>query len=119
MNLFVQLIAVTLVLILMFFITRGVIRMKIEYIVSKRERKRLSKNQSFKEWFFYKRYLNILPKSTLIWYYSNFVAYVISILSIIVLNSIGKADVGQNIIWAYFSLYGISLFFARIGISSK
>ena len=114
MNCIVQLIALTLELLLFFFVIRGVIHIEIGNIVNKRERKRLAKNQSFKEWFFYKRYVDVLPKSTLVWYFSNFVSYIICMIAVIILNLLNKTDIGRTVIWIYFSVYGVSLIFARL-----
>ena len=116
MNLVFLLLAVTLTLFLFFFITRGFIHMEIGNILNKSTRKKLAKNQSFREWFFYKRYVNILPKSTLIWYYSNFVLYIICVIAVIVLCSIDKINIGRTVVWMYFCIYGVSLASKRFKI---
>ena len=116
MNLVLLLLAATLALFLFFFIARGFIHMEIGNILNKSARKKLSKNQSFKEWFFYKRYVDVLPKSTLIWYFSNFGLYIICVIAVIILSSINKTDIGRTVVWMYFSIYGVSLIFARFKI---
>ena len=79
--------ATTLALIVSYFICRSTLAIKIDQMLKKRQRKKLASKQTFAEWFFYKRYVDILPKFYLIWYYSLFVQYVIAIVATIIFRS--------------------------------
>ena len=114
MSLFLQLLALTIAMLLMFFAIRGVIMLHIDASLTKRSRQKLRKNQSFRECFFYKRYLNILPKGYLIWYFANMVAYLICFVSVICLYINGEKDVSASIIWIYFFINASILLFSRI-----
>ena len=114
MDLFYQILALTLSFVLMFFLVRGVLRIYIDSTLKKRQRKKFAKNQSFSEWFFYKRYKDILTKPKLFLYYSLFVLYVIFLTVIIILYLTGNQTVGNKIIWAYFCFYGLYLTTSRV-----
>ena len=117
MDLFYKILALTLNLFLMFFLIRGIIRMYTDSILKKRDRKARAKGQSFLEWFFYKRYLDVLPKSKLIWYYSNFISYVISILTVVILTLIGRSEHSKIVVSAYFLIYAFSLLIEKATIN--
>ena len=49
-----------------------------------RTRKRLAKNPSFDEWFFNKRYTDVLPKYFMWWYFANMALYIVFIVVLVV-----------------------------------
>ena len=100
--LFTQLLTLTLVLLLMFCINRGTVRQYLNSILRKRSRKRLARDQSFSEWFFYKRYIDILPKFVLVGYYLQFIVYIVLFIVTIVLNILSVGKIANDLIWAYF-----------------
>ena len=102
MKVFEGILALTLALILFFFLIRGVIRLYADSVLKKRDMKSRQKNQSFSEWFFYKRYKDILPKSKIVWYYSNFAEYLIALIAMIVFYSMDMHDFARGILLVYF-----------------
>lgn len=113
MNLFSNFLGYTLVLLLTFFVGRGVIRIYIDSILPKRQRKKLAKNQSFVEWFSYGRYLDVLPKSKLVGYYSNFVIYVALLIIATILNHLDMKEISAYLIWVYFVFEVLVINFLR------
>lgn len=114
---FIQILAITLVLVLMFFMIRGVTRIYIDSVLKKRQRKKFAKNQTFKEWFLYTRYLDIIPKYLRIWYYSNFLMYVLSLIAVVVLNACGMGDLGRSVIGLYFFINAAALVSSKFYIN--
>ncbi len=98
--------ALSLVLILSFFLTRGGIYIYINNQLSKRQRQKKGKKQTFVEWFFYKRYLDVLPKWKLVLYYSNFILYLLFIAAYFALRATG-ADLFSAFIWTYLSVMAV------------
>lgn len=109
MDLFYSILALTLALFLFFFLARGVIRMYIDASLKKRARKRLAKDQSFLEWFFYKRYRDVIAKTQLVWYYSIMVLYALFLLGTIAFALAGITGRASALIEGYFTLNGIVL----------
>ena len=109
MYMFNYILATTLNFLLMFFMNRGMLWLYLYSILRKRERKRLAKNQSFKEWFFYKRYTDIIPKIRLVCYYANFALYPLSIIAVIVGQITGIQEIGTTALHLYFQLEAIPL----------
>lgn len=63
-----QFLAVTLCFLLSFFFQRGFLWSVKNYYLNTSARKKRAKGQTFKEWFFYTRYRNEIPK-LLLWLY--------------------------------------------------
>lgn len=102
MKVFEGILALTLAFILLFFLIRGCIRLYIDSVLKKRDRQHRQRNQSFFEWFLYKRYNDVLKKSKFVWYYSIFVEYVISIIAMIVFYSLEMHDWARGVLSVYF-----------------
>lgn len=105
-----QIFALTLILILMFFIIRGWNSVYLHSILRKRDRQKRPKKQSFKEWFFYLRYLDVLPKARLFVYYAHMALYPVAILLVWVLRSMEFTDkqIGY-VIWGYMAFSAIPI----------
>jgi len=113
MDLFYSLLLETLTLLLMFFLIRGIIRIYIDSILTKRQRKSRAKHQKFDEWFFYKRYMDVLPKLKLLWYYSNFVMYIIAVVCTLIFHFANIPEAGRSIVYVYFAINGVGIIFSR------
>ena len=114
MDLFYSLLLETLTLLLMFFLIRGIIRICIDKSLTKRQRKSRAKRQKFDEWFFYKRYVDVLPKSKLLWYYSNFIMYIIAVVLTLIFHFANITEAGRTIVYVYFAINGVGILFSRI-----
>ena len=99
-----------MILILMFFIIRGWNAVYLHSVLRKRDRQKRPKKQSFKEWFFYLRYLDVLPKSRLFVYYAHMALYPVAILLVWVLRSMEFTDkqIGY-VIWGYMAFSAIPI----------
>ena len=102
MNLFFQILGLTLNLVLMFFLIRGVIKLYIDSVLDKRTRKSLAKNPSFDEWFFYKRYTAVLPKYFMWWYFANMALYILFVIIVVISYFLRMHHIGPDIIKIYF-----------------
>lgn len=105
-----QIFALTLILILMFFIIRGWNAVYLHSVLRKRDRQKRPKKQSFKEWFFYLRYPDVLPKTRLFVYYAHMALYPVAILLVWVLRSMEFTDkqIGY-VIWGYMAFSAIPI----------
>lgn len=105
-----QIFALTLILILMFFIIRGWNAVYLHSVLRKRDRQKRPKKQSFKEWFFYLRYPDVLPKARLFVYYAHMALYPVAILLVWVLRSMEFTDkqIGY-VIWGYMAFSAIPI----------
>ena len=56
----------------------------ISYRLNASARKKRRKNQSFKEWFLYTRYRDVVPKFFLIWYFVRIGVYIAANLMIVI-----------------------------------
>ena len=83
-------------MLLVFYYTRLSIAILINHLLNTSNRKKRKKDQTFKEWFFYKRFLDVIPRKYLIWYYSNFfLSFVVTIVTIVLqLLNFGKSCLG-------------------------
>jgi len=81
------LLMVTLSFLLLFFISRLIMEMRIKSFIKKskyiRDRK---KGQSFWEWLTYKRFADILPRGDRIPYFANIIVFFIMIILTIILG---------------------------------
>lgn len=108
MKLFEFLLAIISWCSMIFFLMRLTNRVYINRVLRKGTRKRLAKKQSFKEWFFYTRYTEIMPKLKFVWYYGNFVAAIISIVLGIVFYSQSDFQVMSDIVRSYGIITGLA-----------
>lgn len=86
MNCLPLIFALTAINLLNFIGTRGYIRCVIDYCLNTSAGKKRRKGQSFKEWFFYTRYRDIVPKIMLIWYFGFIVLYLLFVLAVVILT---------------------------------
>lgn len=105
-----QIFALTLILILMFFIIRGWNTVYLHSVLRKRDRQKRPKKQSFWEWFFYLRYLDVLPKARLFVYYAHMALYPITIVLVCVFHAMNFSDkqIGY-VIWGYMAFSAIPI----------
>ena len=106
MYLFKYIALLTLDTVLFFFVIRGFIHSHLYNILRKRSRKRLKRNQTFKEWFLLSRYLEVLPKRMIIWYYSNFISSAAIIIIMVIARILGNTTVGLPLCAAHFIANG-------------
>ena len=110
-NCVLQILGLTAVLILMFFIIRGKHRLFIDSSLNRSNRKKRCKNQTLIEWFFYRRFQDVLPKRSLLWYYGHLVLYPILVIIVLLLDYIQvQNEIGNTIIWVYFFFSAIPTF---------
>lgn len=102
-----------LVFLLIFFTSRGVIRMYIDSLLTKRKRHKL-KNRNFIDWITYKRYYGFLPKIVLIWYFSIIATFFVSIISILIFHMVNLPLIAKTIIKVYYSIYSTVLILAYV-----
>lgn len=88
MSYFPFILALTLINLANFLGTRGYIRSVIDYCLNTSAGKKRRKGQTFKEWFFYTRFRDIVPKIMLIWYFGIMILYLVFVVAIIILASI-------------------------------
>ena len=115
MNLFILILAATIQVVFFFFLIRLSLRVYLNSILKKRQRKSLQKNQTFVEWFFYKRYLDVLPKYKLWWYYGNFAVYFILVPLAIVCYYTNLHDLYLEIFKSCFFINCLLLVSSNIG----
>lgn len=114
MKLFELLLALTLNLILMFFLIRGQIRLYVNANYKKATVKKLYKNQTFFEWFFYTRFKDMLPKSKRIWYFSHLLLYPILVIAVVMLYVFDAPyNIGRILLGCYFYGSAIPLIMTR------
>ena len=93
-----------LAFLLIFFVSRGVIRMYIDSMLTKRKLHAL-KSSNFIEWLTYKKYYNFLPKIIFVWYFSIIATFLVSIVSILILHLVNLSQISTTIISAYYSIH--------------
>ena len=101
MRLVTYLLTTILWCLMIFFGMRLTLRAYIDRSLRKGTRKRLAKKQSFKEWFFYTRYSEIIPKWKFACYYGIFVGAVISIILDIALYTNADFQAMSNTLRVY------------------
>ena len=102
-----------LAFLLIFFVSRGVIRMYIDSMLTKRKLHAL-KSSNFIEWLTYKKYYNFLPKIMLAWYFSIIVTFLVSIISILILHLVNLPQIAKIIVSSYYSIHSIVLILAYV-----
>ena len=81
-------------------------------LIKKRyNREKRKKGQTIIDWFFYRRFLDVLPKECLIIYYANIALYFLFLIAMIVLYAIGMGSLGGKVMYAYFVLAAVPLLF--------
>ena len=110
MNLFYHVLGLTCVLVLLFFLIRWQISINLHATLGKHSRKKRFKEQTFFEWVTYKRFKDVLPTSTFIWYYGHLLAYPVLVILVIIFDIFNLPyKVGGMLILAYFAFSAIPL----------
>lgn len=100
---FNDLIALLFSLLLFFLLTRGIVMYYISCFLPKRKRKNIQKNTcTFVEWITYKKYIDYLPKSILVYYFSIFATFFLSIVLTLLLHISGMPELGKVVLRVYF-----------------
>ncbi len=73
-------IALTIIFVLIFTFIRVDIWRIIVFFLGPSARKKRKKGQSFVDWMTYKNFVDVIPRSFLIWYYANFLFYFITLV---------------------------------------
>ena len=115
-----QIIGLTLLFIIVFFIIRGYIKAAVNSNLSKKYRKKRKQNQKFTEWLCYRHYNDVIPKALLVWYYANFIIY-FSMCVLIVVDSWydGFKLITENVVLPYMIVSAIPMIIARIWLAKK
>lgn len=117
---FEDIIILTLTFLLFFFLIRAEFAMLLNSLIkNRRHREKRKEGQSFIDWFFYKRFLDIFPKFNFIIYYFNIILYFICMISIIVLYSLEKQNWCKNVFKIHFYIIAISILIFYYTIKSK
>lgn len=102
-----------LAFLLIFFLSRGVIRMYIDSLLTKRKRQKLQKG-TFIEWLIYQKYYSVLPKIMYVWYFSIIATFFVSIISILIFHMVNLPLIAKTIIKVYYSIYSTVLILAHV-----
>lgn len=111
----ISIFVLTLEFLLFFFLIRGVNRMYTDSILRKRQRQKL-KYSNFWDWLLYKQHYKILPKSRIIWYFSIFFEYIISIIIILICHFTPFNEVGRYLVYTYFMINAFVLLGSEFGM---
>lgn len=68
-----------------YFSTRSFISGVIDYCLNTSARKKRRKGQTFKEWFFYTRFRDVIPKIMLVWYFGTLWVFVFAVVVVIIM----------------------------------
>lgn len=85
----VCLVATAFFWVFVFVYTRANISMVLDHLLNRSNVRKRRKGQSFLDWFFYRRFKDVVPKRYLVWYYSNFVIYFLCIAMTIIFGLTG------------------------------
>ena len=117
---FISLMALVLCFLLMFFMIRGVNRLYIDSTITKRRRQKIRrqiiKSKSFIDWLLLKEHRSVLPKSRIVWYFLNFLLFVISFITIVLFHLFGKAEIANSIPWTYFVINAVWCIAAKMNL---
>ena len=102
-----------LAFLLIFFVSRGVIRMYIDSLLTKRKQHKL-KYSNFIDWLTYKKHYSFLPKIVLIWYFSIIATFFVSIISTLIFHVVNLPQIAKTIVKAYYSIYSTVLILAYV-----
>ena len=87
---------------------RSCISSIICYRLNTSARKKRRKNQSFKEWFLYTRYRDVVPKFFLIWYFVRIGVYIAANLMMVIFWITGiEKEYIRKMLWGFTIIYGI------------
>lgn len=112
-----QIIGLTLLFIVVFFIIRGYIKAAINSKLSKNYRNKRKQNQRFIEWICYRRYYDVIPKILLVWYYTNIIVYLsMCVIIAIEWDGIFKLTAG-NVVLPYMIFSAIPMIIAQIWLT--
>ena len=102
-------IVLILVLLLFFFLNRLEIAYGISKTIKKRKnREKRKSGQDFIEWFCYRRFLDIIPKSKLFRYYANILLFPICLIAVILFDVFQLSDTfGRTVVTLYFLVSAI------------
>ena len=102
-------IVLILVLLLFFFLNRLEIAYGISKTIKKRKnREKRKSGQDFIEWFCYRRFLDIIPKSKLFRYYANILLFPICLIAVILFDVFQMSDTfGRTVVTLYFLVSAI------------
>lgn len=117
-----DLIILLLSFLLIFFITRGCIRVYIDASLPKRKRHKLERSdRTFIEWLLYKQYRDILPTPLLIYYFSIFVTFLISAVLIVIFHINDMSEFNRYVLSIYFYGNGMAdvLIFGIMRLSKR
>lgn len=98
---------------LFFFLWRGIIRIYLNRVLPRGQRKKMSKKQSFCAWVFYSNYKDTIPKWLKLCYHLNLLAFFILIILITVFTFTYPVDISGTIIWNYFVVNSVLLITSR------
>ena len=85
-------IALSICFILIFTFIRADIWKIIVLFLDRSTRNKRKKGQSLVEWITYRNFVDVIPRSFLIWYYSNFVFYFITLIITVFMGLLGITD---------------------------
>ena len=81
-------------------------------VLSKSGRRRLRKPaSSFRDWFFCKKYRGIIPKSFFVWYYGNYVTYLVVLIIGVITIPLGYDQIWRGALRVYHLGYSIYSFY--------
>lgn len=112
----------TLAFLLFFCFIRAEFAMVLNSLIKNRHhRQKRKEGQSFIDWLFYKRFLDIFPKVNFILYYANAFLYFFSMIAIIVLYNLEKQNWCKHILNIYFYMVAIPviIFYYIIRVKSN
>lgn len=85
-------ISLTICFILIFTFIRADIWKIIVLFLDRGARNKRKKSQSLVDWFIYRNFVEVIPRSFLIWYYSNLVFYFITLIITIFMAYLDFSD---------------------------
>ena len=97
----------TLWLLLMVFITRGIIFYVISYQLSRKAYVKRKRKQSFLQWLTYALFKEQIPKFLIFWYFGHFAFYIVEILLLSILTFFKMPyDAAKILLGINFYVYG-------------
>ena len=92
----------------------------IDSTITKRRRhkirRQIIKSKSFIDWLLLKEHRSVLPKSRIVWYFLNFLLFVISFITIVLFHLFGKAEIANSIPWTYFVINAVWCIAAKMNL---
>ncbi len=107
-NMFVDIFVLTMAFLMFFFLIRAELAMVIHDLIKKpQHRRKRTQGQSFIDWFLYRRFLDIVPKSKFILYYANMLLYFVTLIAIVLLYLFKYQANSGEILYGYFFVIAI------------